>query len=1375
MKHLTALLIILNLAFSTVSSGQRYNFSHLDINNGLSHNQINYILKDSRGFMWFGTPSGLNRYDGYQFKIFSNKANDSTTLDNNNITTLFEGPNGNIWVTTRTGLNIYDPQTESFLPESNYLLKKYLLDSAAISQIYKDKQGSYWFISYNEGITFYPKSGRSVKLKHNPKDSTTILSDEVSCITQDVKGNYWVIHRNGALEKLDAQTHKVIYRNEGIKSSLGNQSFGHNIIADKDGDLWIFSTNNNYGLFLFKPANNTLTHIHKNSSPLRLNTDIVRGVVEDDKGLIWISTDHGGINLLDKKNLSVTCLLEDPNNEKSLSQNSINAIYKDDEGIIWLGTFKKGIDYYHENILKFELFKNQVTNPNSLPYDDVNRFVEDENGNLWIGTNGGGLIYFDRWKNSFKQFLSGPEKGSLKSDVIVSLCIDSDKQLWVGTYYGGLYKYDGKEFIQYKNDPNDPESISDDNIWEIYEDSYKNLWIGTLSGGLELFDRERNKFIHYKLGGINSIHSNYISSILEDTNGNLWIGTSDGVDVWEKTSGTILHYVHKEKDTTTICNNNILSILQDKKGDMWIGTSEGLNLLNKDRKVVKVFTREDGLPHNSILTILEDNKGSLWISTPKGLSNLIVSQNADESYSYRIKNYNEPDGLQGKVFNENAALKTRKGELIFGGVNGFNIFSPSKIEENKRIPKIIFSDLQVFNKSVKAGEKVNGRILLPKAISKTSEFILRHDENIFSVEVLALNYFHPEKNKYQYKLEGFDDTWRNLEESSRKVTYTNLDPGEYILKVKASNNDGYWNNTGSNLKINILPPVWKTKTAYVFYIILLIALLWIARKMIIARARMRFTIEQDRQEALRIHELDMMKIKFFTNISHEFRTPISLVITPIEKILKTIHDPDQKSHLQVVHKNAKRLLNLVNQLLDFRKMEVQEIKLNLSEGDIIDYIKEVISSFSDISDKKNIKFSFHSNVKELNTFFDQDKLEKILFNLLSNAFKFTPEGGTVSVDLSLKESNVTTKDQHLSISIKDTGIGIPAEKHSKIFERFFQNDLPGSLVNQGSGIGLSITKEFVKIHGGKIAVESEPEKGSCFIVTLPITEINSFVIAESAEGEEIGIQKGSSKIMLQQARKDPHKQNLLLVEDNEDFRFYLKDNLKTYYNITEAGNGAQGWEQALNEIPDLIVSDVMMPEMDGVQFCKKIRGDLRTSHIPFILLTARSAEEQKLEGYDVGASDYITKPFNFEILHSRIKNLITQRDLMRKSFKNLIEVKPNEIEIVSLDQKLIKKAIDIVEANISNHEFSVEDFSKEIGISRVHLYKKLLSLTGNTPVEFIRIIRVKRAADLLKKSQLTVAEIAYQVGFNNPKYFARYFKTEFNMIPSMYAKKFKEE
>lgn len=1345
----------------------QYRFNRIDVNDGLSHNQTKAIFKDRSGFLWVGTISGLNRYDGYGVKVFRNDPADTASLTSNDINRIFEGPESKMWIHTWSGLSVYDPATETFDRNADRILGKYSIPPGGLDGIKKDSKGNYWFIHATSGLYRYDESNfKTTALVHNADDESTIITNQVSALLEDHDGNIWILHTNGIFEKIDPITLKVTYRNDRLNQQFRNAILQYNFVIDADGDLWFFISNQDSGLFYFKPSDGTWKHFDNTGNKPLLNTNIVRGVVQDSKGILWVATDHGGINLIDKKDFSVQYLLNNKEDEKSLSQNSINVLYKDNEGMIWAGTFKNGVSFYHPNINRFQLFRHQASNPESLPFNDINAIVEDEKQNLWIGTNGGGLIYFDRKKNKFRQYLHDPKNpGSLSTNIIVSLFIDRDKKLWIGTYYGGLNLFDGENFIHYKHNPDDPSSIAENSVWEIFEDHQGNLWIGTHSQGVDLLDRDKNRFFHYRNGDVNSIHASYIPAFMEDKEGNLWIGTGYGIDYLDKASGRFTHYLNRANDPTSLSNNLVLAIHQDSRGLIWVATNGGLNLFDPRTKTFSAFNQDDGLPHNSILTILEDGNKNLWVSTPHGISNLIIryEPGKPDSLTIQYRNYVESDGLQGKQFNENAACKTANGELIFAGVNGFNIFRPDDIGTNMNKPEVILTDFQVFNRSIKIGEAINGKTVLKKSIHQTDTIVLDHAQNVFSLEFAALSHFHPEKSQYKYMLQGFDKDWTITDALHRRVTYTNLDPGSYVFKVKAANNDGVWNENATALVLSILPPFWKTKTAFVLYAVAILCALFFARWLVLHNARLNFRIQQEREESHRMHELDMMKIKFFTNVSHEFRTPLTLILTPLEKMMKQSAETEQHKQFQLIHRNARRLLNLVNQLLDFRKMEVQEIRFNPSEGDIVKFIKEVFLSFSDLSEKKNIRFTFQTSVPELETLFDLDKLEKILFNLLSNAFKFTPENGVVSVEVDLKEKDGS---KQLEIIVRDNGIGIPYDKQDKIFERFFQHDLPGSMVNQGSGIGLSITREFVKIHGGSIKVASEPEKGSCFTVMLPLVEISH---QRASEPEALTVPVAGDQppaLSLNGAAKKPV---LLIVEDNEDFRFYLKDNLKQHYVIVEAKNGKDGLQSALTSLPDLIVSDIMMPEMNGIELCKRIKTDKRTSHIPVILLTARTAEEQKIEGFENGANDYVTKPFSFEILLSRIKNLIAQRMAFQKAFQKHIDVKAADIQITSLDEKLIQNAIKTVEENLSNPDFSVEEFSRDLGMSRVHLYKKLLSLTGKSPIEFIRTIRLQRAAQLLEKSQLTVSEIAYQVGFNNPKYFSKYFKDQFNVLPSAYA------
>lgn len=1351
----------LNVVTNLFAQPQDYQFARLDMTYGLSHHLVNDILKDERGFLWFATSSGLNRYDGYGIKVFRNVPGDTSTIRVDDITKIQEAPDGLLWIYSHSGNCIYDPRMEKFIRSTDKVLRRWSVARGLITFIRKDRNGNFWFIHYNQGLFFFDsKSRKTTRLVHDPGESSSIASMEMSSIQEDSKGNVWLVHQDGIFEKLDYKTKKVVYRNDELKRRFNGEKFEYRLMVDQDDDLWIHN-DRNYGCFYFNTSTQKIEAINSESK-VKLKSNIVRQIVQHDNGLIWIGTDHGGINVVNKKDFSVRYLVADEEDERTLSENSIQCLYKDNEGIIWVGTYKNGVTYYHENIYRFRHYKHQSSRPESLPFNDVNAFAEDKDGNIWIGTNGGGLLHFNRKTNSFRRFTNNPhDQNSLSNNVIVSLLLDHEENLWIGTYYGGLNKFDGRKFTRYTHDPANPRSVGDDNIWEILEDSNHNIWLGTLKGGISVFDRNKNEFYHYRSGDANSIHTPYVPALHEDRNGNMWVGTGYGLEVLDKASGRFTHYLTNPNDPTSISSNGIFSVYEDSRGLVWIGTHGGLNLFDRQTRTFRSFIEKDGLKEKNVLTITEDSQGNLWMSTPSGLSKLTITQDKNNNYQFSFKNYDQSDGLINGAFHENAVLKCSSGELIYGGSNGFNIFQPENIGVDNSRPKVIFTDFQVFNRSVNVGEEINKNVILPAAIGQAEEITLKPANNVFSIEFAALNFFHPEKSKYAYMMEGFNKDWLTTSADERKITFTNLDPGNYTFKVKASNSDGVWSDDMAVLRIKVLPPFWKSNFAFVLYGVFIICALLILRYLAVTRERVKFRIQQERLQAQRMHELDMMKIRFFTNVSHEFRTPLTLILTPLEKLLKHSRDSEEKKQFQVMQRNARRLLNLVNQLLDFRKLEVQEVQLNPSEGDIVSFIRELVYSFADLSEKKHVGLSFNSTVTSLETHFDQDKIEKIVFNLLSNAFKFTPEGGKVSVDLALREDDHSSM---LEIKVIDTGIGIPADKISKVFDRFFQNELPASMVNQGNGIGLSITQEFVKIHGGTIDVQSEPGKGSTFTVSLPVTRLehhDELLVMEEEDDHD-----RSASVA---------KPSLLLVEDNEDFRHYLKDNLHKEYHVIEASNGVQGFERAIKNIPDLIVSDIMMPEMDGIELCKKLKADATTSHIPVILLTARAAEDQKIEGFGSGANDYITKPFNFEILESRIRNLIRQHESIQKHFNKHLEIKGSEIQVTSQDEKFVKNAITCVEENLTNKDFSVEELSRQMGMSRVLLYKKILALTGKTPIEFIRVIRLQRAAQLLEKSQFTVSEIAYQVGFNNPKYFAKYFKEEFNALPSAYASEKKEK
>ncbi|MCF6407261.1 ATP-binding protein [Chitinophaga filiformis] len=1335
------------------------------MHNGLSHNRVNAILKDPEGFLWFGTVAGLNRYDRHTCKIFRKDHSDSASLKANNVLALYELPDGKMWVSTMGGACIYNPDIEGFDPDDFKYLQLLGLPPGTIEGIVKGNDNRYWFL-YND-LRLYLYSATDKRAKQFVRQDTLHISQKITSVKETKDGKLWIVYQDGFLQEYDIASDKVIFSSTALQEQHKGNNY-NDLFIDSDGDVWIWCYT--YGVFLFHPQNNTIKLFNKNSSPSRLGSELVSQIIQDNDGMIWVGTDHGGVTLIDKgNNFRTTYLLNDVKDPKSLSQNSITTIYKDDNGIIWLGTYKHGVNYLNSNIVQFPYYHYQELNPKSLQYDDINRFVEDRSGNIWIGTNGGGLIYFDRKNNTFKQYLHDPNnQNSLATNVVVSLWIDHTGVLWIGTYLGGLDSFDGKKFTHYRHDDHDSSSLGDDKVWEIFEDRSQNLWIGTLGGGLNRFNRSTNKFDHYKGRG-GAVLPDYIFNIIQDRKGNLWIGTSAGAAVFEKDKSMPVFYQHTNKKNS-LSNDVVSSILEDSKGRIWLGTPEGLNLFNEQTKEFQVFTTSDGLPDNMVLDILEDDHQTLWLSTPNGLCNAVPKQD-NGKLTFSIISYDEANNLQNREFNDNAALKTRAGELIFGGPFGFNIIDPDKIKKPAYHPKIVFTGLQILNKYVAPGELINDRILLPQSLSKLQHIELKHTENVFSIEFASLDFGGNTYDKYAYMLQGFNTDWFYTNGSERTVTYTNLNPGHYVFKVKVLGRDGSWSSV-KTLQINIEPPFWRTPVAYFIYMLIAAGLFLLARRITLDRIHMRYEVQEQRREAERAHALEQLKTKFFTNVSHEFRTPLSLIIAPLDKMIKHTRDEEQVKQLNLVQRNAKRLLNLVNQLLDFRKIEVQELRLHPSVGDIVRFCKDTSYSFTDIAEKKKIQFSFSTNIDSLEIYFDRDKIEKILFNLLSNAFKYTHDNGIVGIHLIYRAPVNDEGDGTIAIEVKDTGIGIPADQHDKIFERFFQTEVPESMVNQGTGIGLAITKEFVKLHDGIITVESEPGQGTCFTVLLPAKKIYASSAAAvttplPAENEE--------PIVLEESKKREKRKTILIVEDNEDLRFYLKDNLKGQYHIEEAVNGKEGWEKIKLLNPDLVVSDVMMPLMDGVELAKKIKTETLTAHIPVVLLTAMGSEEKQLEGLKAGVNDYITKPFTFEILASRINNLLTQQKLLQKRFQKQIEVNPGEVTITPVDEKFLKRALDAVEKQIDNPDFSVEDLSREMCMSRVTFYRKIVSLTGRSPLEFIRSIRLKRAVQLLDKSGRSIAEIAYEVGFNDPKTFSKFFKEEFNMLPSQYITNIKNK
>ncbi len=1352
MKRIQVLILWI-VAFCLPAAAHDYMFKHLEVKDGLSNNQVNSIYKDSKGFMWFGTASGLNRYDGYGIKVYRSRQDDERSLPDSYIEKVQEDASGNLWIETGAGYAIYNAASNDF----NRDVEKWMWNigiSGRPNLIYIDKEKNYWIYVMGKGVYRYKAGDKAAEIVKIADEK--FLATEITDITECDKG-ILLVNANGVIVCIDARKLEPEWMNKDIAEEWGN---GRNIVftlfVDRNDRVWIYSVE---GMWIY-----SLSRKVWESRSIRGDTyDAVRALAQDKNGRIWVGRDQDGIEIIGGQGTHLK-LVNDASNDRTLSNNTITALYEDASGTMWVGTYKKGISFYNESAFKFGI----------VDVGDVNCVEDGKNNIVWLGTNDNGLVRWNMATGERKIFSHTTDAYSISSNVVVCLLQGSDGKLWAGTFWGGLNCYDGNRFIHYRagkgQDGNN--TLVYDNVWALAEDADGCIWIGTLGGGVQCLNPKTGIFETYYTGNSNLV-SDYISSLCIGRDHTLLIGTSAGMSIMDLDTRKITNFAGTKSDKARFSNQNINQVYEDSRGLFWIATREGLNVYDPKRDELFEVSIKPDFSKLFILGITEDNNRSMWVSTGGELINVVPSADTKTGQiTFRSYTYNDKDGLQSCDFNQRSLKRLYTGEIVVGGLYGLNRFNPDNIKYNHTLPKVMFTGFQLFNRDVDVGEKCDGRIILTEALNSIKEVVLDYKQNVFTVLFASDNYVLPDKTRYFYKLEGFNEDWLEETADMHRVTYTNLAPGTYALKVKATNSDGYAGTEEASLKIVILPPFWMTPWAYTCYVLLIISAVCLSLYTVQRRERNKFKIRQMEQDARKNEEVNQMKFRFFTNVSHELRTPLTLIISPLESLMKDATDEKRLDKLKLMHRNALRLLTLVNQLLDFRKNEVAGLHLSLSEGDVVAYVRNICSSFLMLSEKKNVHLTFFSAIDHLNMAFDEDKVGKIVMNLLSNAFKFTPEGGRVDVSIDvLKET-----PEMLEIKVSDTGTGISNENKERIFERFYQVEQEGdNHQSTGSGIGLSLVRDFVTLHGGTVRVFDNVGTGSVFVVNLPVkhkelSSDNSELSAEDnvlpSDGEELSSDQTSEEVL---AEAEKEKPLALIVDDNEDLIDFMKDALSLYFRVKSATNGREAWQMIPDLMPDIIVSDVMMPEMDGNELCRWVKSDKRTSNIPFILLTAKQAIEDKVEGLTIGADDYVTKPFNVEVLVLRMRKLI---DWSRKNkSRTHIDPEPSEIVITSLDEQLVAKAIKYVEDHISRPDLSVEVLSRELGMSRVQLYKKLLQITGKTPTEFIRIIRLKRAMQFLRESQLNVSEIAYNVGFNNPKYFTKYFKEEFGVLPSVFQEK----
>lgn len=978
--------------------------------------------------------------------------------------------------------------------------------------------------------------------------------------------------------------------------------------------------------------------------------------------------------------------------------------------------------------------------------------MEDKDGNLWLGFDGEGLAYYDRKKNNYT-FIS-KKQDAIPSDIIVCSYKDSKGRLWFGSYGNGAFYEQNGKFSKVATTYEQKYSI--DYVRCITEDKYGNIWLGTIMNGIYCLDNTGNitPYTMEKTGML----TNSITTFSCADGINLYIGTSSGLYCMNTETKEISLLENNNSASNLFEEVHINCIYQDTRGLLWIGTRKGMDVYNKNTKERIHLSTKNGLSHDYIRAITEDKEKNIWVTTDHGVTNIIATNSPEPSSKFLCYPYFEEDGIGNMAFNNHSITCTQQGEILMGGSGGYLRINPRFINYRHESHPVIYTSLYLANQRMEVGSKnSSGRILLNKNIQLLNEITMDYSDSNFALEVSSMDYNSLHKLQYAYRLNK-DEEWVKLE--GNRIYFNKLSPGTYQLEVKVyENNNSYKNSKASCLTIHVLPPFWLSVPAYIGYTLLLAGvIIFFFLKM--KRKHIRNLSQQKREmEIIQQHEMDEAKMRFFTNVSHDLRTPLSLIIIPLEKLLSSNLEKGVKEELELIHRNSETLLNEVNQLLDFRKLDQQKTQLMLSHGNLSDFVKEVCGSFIPQAVKKGINIRLHINETKMDMDFDRNKIQRILLNLLSNAVKYNYENGEVIVALDKITANGTENAQ---IQVADTGIGIKDENKDKIFDRFFQEQ-HSTTTYIGNGIGLHIVKEYVTMHHGTITVENHIPQGTIFTITLPVT--HNYAVNDEKQDEAEIREKAVDEVS---DTTDTHKTSLLIVEDNDDFRNFLINCLKGTYQVFDAPNGKEALEILAHQSIQIVISDVMMPEMDGMELCRKIKTDIRYSHIPVILLTARTADEHELSGLKEGADDYITKPFNLEILLLRIQKILKWTKNNHEKFKT-IDISPSEITVSSLDEQLIEKAIRAVEENMDNSEFSVEELSSYVGMSRGHLYKKLIMITGKSPLEFIRILRVKRGKQLLEQSQLNVSQIAYQIGLS-PKQFAKYFKEEFGYVPSEYIK-----
>jgi len=1312
-----------------------FRFVHYDVSNGLSGNCVRSLVQDSRGFIWFGTDNGLNRFDGYSFKVFKSIPGDSTALGCNYIYALYEDRQETLWIGTETGIYTYLPEKEEFLFFDKQTENGVFIHSF-ITAISEDSRGNIWISTSGQGVFSYHIERQILRqyLQNTTDQKFSLTSNNICYLYVDSEDVVWAapqqIGRN--LNRLNIEEERFYPYTVKGPADILNSLAVYGMAEDQNGYLWLGSWVNgicrmdkktgNITPFLSPSSKDGAFHVH---SLLTYDTDIL--LVGSDDGLHHFNTTTGEYTLMASTEF----------NDKGLSDKFIYPIYKDKEGGLWVGTYYGGVNYSPPKKGYIEGYAHSDYK-NSVSGNIISKFCEDEKGNIWIGSDDGGLSYFDVQTEIFTNYMPEPGRNSLSYHNVHALYLENDK-LWIGTYSGSLNVFDlkTKRFKLYEPSSSNVNSLDNNSIYSIYKDSEDGIWVGSMQGVM-YYNRDRDDFTRVKTIGTTTV------DIIDDGHKAVWFVTGGrGVFKYDLQTHKWLQYLYDANDIQTIPSNVVNCASVDDTGRLWIGTDNGLCYYNREDQA---FIRVPLPSRSSSVSDIIPDGDYLWLPTANGLIHFSI-----KDYTYRI--FTQTDGLQSDQFTVKASLLSKSGKMYLGTINGFNVVDPHTVSVNEYVPPVLLTNLQIFNRD----EQIGPDGILPHSIEYMDEIELSYKQSVFSIEYAALSYSSPGKNQYKYKLEGFDKEWNEVG-NQRKATYTNLPAGRYFFRVIASNNDSVWNEEGATLQIHIHPPFWKTAWAYIFYLLILMGIVGY----IIYMQRKR----TERKHKARIRELNIekekelhdAKINFFTLIAHEIRTPVTLIIGPLEKIMDSAEElpvPVQ-SDLKIIDRNSQRLLSLVNQLLDFRKAEQGAFIIHFTRQNIQELLQNVYIRFKPLIEQKGISFLLEMPEEPIIATVDPEAIIKVVSNLLTNAFKY----GKKEIALSCK-----AEESQIHIQVTDDGRGISSQEMENIFRPFYQvaqNNVGGT------GIGLSLVKLLVDAHHGTIDVDSQPHIATVFTVNLPVVQQDVKVLQENTtqeEEEESLLSPPDNALQQTSARQSV----MLIVEDNAEMRNFLCENFEWSYRILLAENGKEGLERLKKHQVDIIISDVMMPVMDGITFSKKVKENIQYCHIPLILLTAKTDTDSKVSGIQSGADAYVEKPFSPQVLRAQVENLLNSRNMLKKKFTEMPFVSLDSIAVNKADEKFLAKMNRIIEKNISNMDFSVDMLAEQLYISRSGLFVKIKNLVGMTPNELIQLIRLKKAAELLITKEFRINEICYQVGFNNPSYFSKCFQKQFGVLPKEFV------